>query len=71
MDETLEQLPIVPASIKGKKCQRCGATDYQSYNISFSDFSTTECDRCPWIGRVTRRVIARVREVLPPRKGGK
>ena len=42
----LDELPVMPESIKGNGCQTCGAKDWGAANVD-SDLSVKECDKCP------------------------
>lgn len=41
----LEELPVMPESIKGNTCQSCGACDWSSANVN-QDWSIKECNKC-------------------------
>lgn len=46
MESVLDELPVMPESIKGNKCQSCGASDWGACNLD-NDWSVKECDKCP------------------------
>lgn len=45
-DDNLINLPEMPTSIKGDKCQTCGALNWGICNMN-DDWSVKECDKCP------------------------